>query len=231
MDDLSSSCLPMVLPPILEIRKYPDQCLRKVAREITDEEFASGEVEGCRLSEMGPALTTIMLESDGAGLAATQVGIGLRFWSVVFPDGPQAVFNPTFQGEGHASISEGCLSLPSIMAEIDRYEKVSVSGFNSKGERIHLETKGISAIAVQHETDHLNGILFIDHVKEDYANDIKIAIGVDGDVIESFIRNRRRIAWKTGGDMAVLSISPMFLKILTEGAKDRIVCFKRKATG
>lgn len=106
-----------------------------------------------------------MKEADGVGLAAPQVGVSLRVVTIDVGDGPYVLVNPEiiWQSEVESDFEEGCLSFPGITVNIRRPEKVKVSYFDEKGNKAVIEADGLFARAVQHELDHLNGILIIDH--------------------------------------------------------------------
>lgn len=105
---------------------------------------------------------------NGVGIAAPQVGVNVRvFLALIDPKKLVAMINPEIlsHNEEIASAEEGCLSLPGQWGQVERYTEVSVRFLNTKGKENTLKLKGFSARVVQHEMDHLNGILFVDHVK------------------------------------------------------------------
>jgi peptide deformylase len=111
-----------------------------------------------------------MYEADGVGLAAPQIGVLQRV--IVLdtrprqPDSqPIAMVNPEILNlNGHTVYKEGCLSLPGEAEDVDRSTTVTVRFLNQSGEEQTLEADGLLAIAIQHETDHLNGTVFVDHI-------------------------------------------------------------------
>ena len=112
-----------------------------------------------------------MYESEGIGLAATQIGVDKRVIvldvSSSEEDGvPMALVNPEIVGcEGSAiAVTEGCLSVPGVRGEVVRPETVIVRGLNENGEPVMLRAGGLLGRAIQHEIDHLDGILFIDRI-------------------------------------------------------------------
>lgn len=145
---------------ILEIVKYPDIRLKKRAEEVQ----SIAQVE--KLIE---DMTETMYAAPGVGLAAPQVGISLRV-AVVDPSPPDkknpiVLINPDIiRREGEAGIEEGCLSLPGPRAMITRAEKIYVTALDIQGKPVEKEAEGLLAIIIQHEIDHLNGQLFIDHL-------------------------------------------------------------------
>lgn len=104
-----------------------------------------------------------MVEADGAGLAAPQVGISKRV--IVYRDENDVfeLINPVIvSSRGPAVDIEGCLSFPGLYGEVPRAEHVQVTGLNREGKEIRLDAKGFLARVLQHEIDHLEGILFVD---------------------------------------------------------------------
>lgn len=115
-------------------------------------------------------LETTMLEQDGLGLAANQIGSAVSVFAVnprgADLDGPPyCLLNPRLTGsEGQIEREEGCLSLPGIYDVIGRPEAIRVAGIDSAGRPVNVEARGLLARTMCHEIDHLNGVLFIDHL-------------------------------------------------------------------
>jgi peptide deformylase len=113
----------------------------------------------------------LMYEHEGVGLAANQVDLPYRVF-VANPEGDPAVteaefvfINPVLRGgKGSAEEEEGCLSIPQIFAPVKRNETVKIQAYSLRGEPIEVELNGLFARVVQHETDHLDGMLFIDRL-------------------------------------------------------------------
>ncbi len=144
----------------LIIVKYPDPVLRKKAAPITR---MTPEIR-----EFIARMHELMQSANGVGLAAPQVGISLRIIIVDAGDGAQTLINPQIHlSEGHEQGSEGCLSLPRLYGEVMRAERVVVRAMNDKGRKITLSGEGLWARAIQHEIDHLDGVLFTDRVRPD----------------------------------------------------------------
>ena len=146
---------------MLGLRYYGDPVLRKTAQAV---EAFDGEFEGF-VSEMVEA----MRREDGVGLAAPQVGVSKRLIVVDASGGeeePYVLVNPeiTYLSDEKVEEDESCLSLPDITVAVSRSARVSARAQNEKGEFYTIENaEGLLAKALQHENDHLNGILLIDH--------------------------------------------------------------------
>lgn len=144
-----------------EILKFGDEALRKKCRPVTgfDE----------RLGTLLDDLTETLLASEGVGLAAPQVGILRRVAVVNVRDdrGTIELVNPEIiEEEGTQTGNEGCLSAPNEFSPVERPFKVTVKAFDRHGNEFTVTGKELMARALCHELDHLDGILFIDHVKK-----------------------------------------------------------------
>jgi peptide deformylase len=145
---------------IRDILKYPDPRLRNVAQPV-------GEVTP-ELETLIDDMAETMYASGGCGLAATQIGVDLRVFVVDTagedePSDFRVFVNPEIlSGEGSQVWNEGCLSFPGASEEISRAAKVTVRALDRQGKPFELEAEGLLAVAVQHELDHLNGVLMID---------------------------------------------------------------------
>jgi peptide deformylase len=138
--------------------KYPADVLRQSARDL-DKVTKKTQL---LIDEM----MKIMRDANGVGLAAPQIGI-LQRVIVVAPDDmrPTALINPKIvKAEGEQIGQEGCLSIPGLYGDVKRAEYVEVEAFDRKGRGITVELEGMPARVVQHEIDHLDGVLFIDKV-------------------------------------------------------------------
>ncbi|GAB6170000.1 peptide deformylase [Clostridium carnis] len=145
---------------IRNIRKKGDEVLRKKCKVVT-------EITPRTLKLLEDMADT-MYEADGVGLAAPQVGILQRIFVIdIYDDEGLRVFiNPEILEKSGSQIGEeGCLSIPGELGEVDRANYVKVKALNERGEEFILEATELLARAIQHENDHLNGELFIDHVK------------------------------------------------------------------
>ena len=142
---------------LAQIRQYPDPALRLQASDITtfDRELA-------RLAER---MTALMAHAQGVGLAATQVGILQRLFVFrVGDDEPVAIANPRIaeRSDETAVDDEGCLSLQGILVPVERSIAVTLAGQDPSGNDVRLELEELGARVVQHELDHLDGVLIID---------------------------------------------------------------------
>ena len=108
-----------------------------------------------------------MRQVDGIGLAAPQVGVPLRVIVLQMPEEELvAIINPeVVKRAGEREVTEGCLSVPGYAGEIKRSVSITVKGLNRQGKAIRIKATGLMAQALEHELDHLNGVLFVDHVK------------------------------------------------------------------
>ncbi len=110
---------------------------------------------------------TLYAEPGRAGLAAPQIGIPKRVAVVDTEDGVIELINPVIvERKGSQEGAEGCLSIPNVYGYVTRSTYIKVSSLNRNGEETVLEAEGFTAICMQHEIDHLDGILYIDHVKQ-----------------------------------------------------------------
>jgi peptide deformylase len=148
---------------VLPIRKLPDPVLRERAQEITE---ISGELQRL-IDDMGET----MYAAPGLGLAANQVGVLDRL--IIFdvsqreggPRDLKVVLNPCITAaEGEVVREEACLSVADFAAEVRRHARVMVSGLDREGNPLKITGEGLLAVVLQHEVDHLDGILFIDHI-------------------------------------------------------------------
>jgi len=141
------------------IRKYGDPILRKKCRLV--EEVGSAE------RNLILRMFTIMREHEGIGLAAPQVGIERQI--IVIDTGEELLdlINPQILGgKRESSLTEGCLSLPEIFVSVKRSTRITVEGLDRYGKKVRVEAKGLLARVIQHEVDHLNGILIVDYADE-----------------------------------------------------------------
>ena len=145
--------------------KYPDPQIRSKAKPV--------ETIDDSIQRLIDRMIDDMYDGNGVGLAAPQIGVPLRV--IVFDPGkregggkPQVLINPELvSGEGEVCETEGCLSVPGRACDVPRYEKVTVRGLDRKGHRVKIkEATGLLARVLQHEIDHLDGMLIIDRGEE-----------------------------------------------------------------
>jgi len=146
---------------ILDIKTYPDSVLlhpAEMVTEITEE-----------IRNLGQDMIQTMYENQGIGLAAPQVGHSCRLITVDV-SGPDSrtdlnvLINPVIEErEGETEFEEGCLSLPEFHTKTKRAAQVIVSGLDLEGQEQKIEAQGLLAICLQHEVDHLQGTLLLDH--------------------------------------------------------------------
>jgi peptide deformylase len=144
---------------ILPIRKLGDPVLREPCREV--------EVFDRQLRALSRDMLETMYDAPGVGLAAPQVGLSLRFfvYDAEKGAGPGAVANPALSElQDELFEEEGCLSIPNLWAFSHRAARVRIDGQDLDGRPISLVGEGLAARIFQHETDHLNGMLFIDRL-------------------------------------------------------------------
>ena len=151
---------------LAQIRQYGDPVLRMKANEVVE---VDDDVR--RLVER---MTSLMEDAQGVGLAATQVGVLRRLFVFVNgDDGPQAVVNPTVveRAEETDSDEEGCLSLQGVKVPVERSVRVVVEGLDANGKPVRYELEDYDARVVQHELDHLDGVLIIDRTDDEHCKE------------------------------------------------------------
>lgn len=142
-----------------EIRLFGDPVLRQVAAEITD-------IDG-RIARMAYDMVPAMYDAEGLGLAAPQVGIQKRLFVYDIGEGPEVLINPVIsESRGEWGYLEGCLSVPGLSFEIVRPKEVHLTGYDLDGKEISIEADEILARLFQHELDHLDGVLLLDHLEK-----------------------------------------------------------------
>lgn len=147
---------------VLPIRKLGDPVLREPCRDV--------EVFDELMQRLYEDMVETMYDAPGVGLAAPQVGLSLRFFVFDANDGngPGAVANPQLtEHAGEQVEEEGCLSVPGLWYPTARSQTVRVIGQDLEGRPISLEGEGLLSRIFQHETDHVNGMLFIDRLSEE----------------------------------------------------------------
>ncbi|QIM61964.1 peptide deformylase [Pasteurellaceae bacterium Orientalotternb1] len=147
---------------VLDVLIYPDENLAKVCQAV--------EKVDDELRQFIDDMFETMYDHEGIGLAAPQVNVLKRVITIDI-EGDKAnqivLINPEIvASSGETGIEEGCLSIPGCRALVPRKEKLTVKALNRNGEEFTLDADGLLAICIQHEIDHLNGVLFVDHISQ-----------------------------------------------------------------
>lgn len=143
------------------IRIYPDSILHEKAREIED--FSN-------IHHLVEKMFKIMRDEEGIGLAANQVGVASRIFvgRDVKDEGQIVLANPVIvEADGEDLMGEGCLSVPAANVEVERAEVIVVRGLDPDGKEVEYKAKGLTARMIQHEIDHLNGVLILDYLSRE----------------------------------------------------------------
>ena len=159
---------------VLSMRRYGDPILRLLAAPVA---AVTPEIKTL-IADMAET----MWHQVGIGLAAPQIGVSLRIF--VMDDGKRgarAIVNPVVTERGGVvKEEEGCLSLPGIFAEVERSKSLRIEGLDGEGQPISFEAQGLPAKIIQHELDHLDGVLFIDRLPPVTRDRIKKKIQKEG---------------------------------------------------
>ncbi len=203
---------------ILPIRIWGDPILKKRASAVD------------RLTTQDKKLIEDMIDTmkaaDGAGLAAPQVGVSKRIFVFRRGDDIHAMVNPKIiRRDGRKVGDEGCLSIPGVQARVERAARITVTGRNEKGKVITLDCEdgdeqGRSATCVQHEIDHLDGIMYIEKTEPDTLSWLIEAVDEDGEEIIELVEAEPEeilMAYKTRFLPKKLHISPMLKKRIMRG--------------
>ncbi|UCE97914.1 MAG: peptide deformylase [Dehalococcoidia bacterium] len=152
---------------VREICCLPEKILRQKAKKVPRVDAS--------IKRLIVDMVETMQQAEGIGLAAPQVGVSLRIAVLQMPDEePFTIINPKLvRRAGERLIMEGCLSVPGYQGEIKRSVSITVKGLNELGKEIRIKATGLMAQALEHEIDHLNGVLYIDRI-EDEGNLYKI---------------------------------------------------------
>ena len=147
---------------ILDILKYPNKKLRTVAKEV---EAVNGDIK-----KLVNDMFETMYAAPGIGLAATQVNFHQRIIVIDVSDDcdqPLCLINPEIiEKSGEIEYEEGCLSVPNYYENVKRANEIKVRALNEKGVSFEIEANEMLAVCIQHEMDHLMGILFVDHLSK-----------------------------------------------------------------
>jgi len=144
---------------IRAMHHLPDPVLRQKAKRVPTVDKS--------VQRLIDDMVETMQQANGVGLAAPQVGVSLRVIVLQVPgEEPIAIVNPEIvKRTGEQEVAEGCLSFPGYAGEIKRSASVTVKGLDRQGKPTRIKATGLMAEALQHEIDHLNGILYIDHLE------------------------------------------------------------------
>ncbi len=152
------------MPYIREIITDGHPTLRKVAKKVDPKEIADPLFQ-----QLVDDMFETMYAAPGVGLAAPQVNVAKRMFVMDIQEEehePAVVINPKIElAEDPVEMTEGCLSVPGYVGEITRFRHVAITGLDRHGNKIRLEGEGLFAQCLQHEIDHLNGVLYIDSAK------------------------------------------------------------------
>jgi peptide deformylase len=147
---------------IRTILHYPDKRLREAGKKV--------DVISPEIQKLVDDMAETMYAAPGVGLAATQIGESLQLFIIDIADAEEpsdlrVFINPEIlEAEGDITWQEGCLSFPGVQEDIERSLKVKVRAQDREGKWFELEAEGLLAVAIQHEYDHLQGVLMIDHM-------------------------------------------------------------------
>jgi len=145
-----------------QICTLPEDVLRQKAKKVS--------IIDNSIQKLIDDMIETMLESGGVGLAAPQIGVSLRVVVLKMPEEEECIvlINPeVVKRSGERELTEACLSVPGYYGEIKRAEKIIVKGLDRKGQKIRIRAEGLMAQALEHELDHLNGTLYIDHIEDE----------------------------------------------------------------
>lgn len=152
--------------PVYPIVHYPDERLKTVCEPM---------VPGKEALQLAEDLLDTMNTLPGVGIAAPQIGVLKRLVLVDASRNPRhppgrglmLLMNPEItRSEGRQVFKEGCLSIPQYLANIERAQSISVHAWTPEGQELHFDSEGFEAVVLQHEIDHLNGILFLDRIRD-----------------------------------------------------------------
>lgn len=146
---------------LMHIVKHPTSSLRERSKDV---EHPTSEKIKKLISDMNET----MIAAEGIGIAAPQVGVNIRLFLVRTDEGYHAYMNPTLKGFGWKKIrfEEGCLSVPGVFGPVKRPTALTITYTNEQGLKLTEKAKGLLARVLQHEYDHIQGILFIDKAEK-----------------------------------------------------------------
>lgn len=144
----------------LKIRTYPDPILKKKSEKVDPE-----KIKTAKFQKLISAMFDFMAENNGLGLAAPQIGESIQLCVINFAGDKYVLINPKIISKSWRKevCEEGCLSFPNKFIPVKRPRKVTVKALDANGNTFKITAEGLLSKAFQHEIDHLNGILFIEH--------------------------------------------------------------------
>ena len=154
---------------VLPIRTLPESVLRQKAKRV-------GTVDASIKKLVADMQETLHDDNGRVGLAAPQIGVSLRVVVIGLPDEEDMIMiNPEIiKKKGERLVSEGCLSIPGYLGDLNRAETVTAKWRDLDGKEVRIKAEGLLAQAIEHEIDHLNGQLYIDHMESaDYLQKIE----------------------------------------------------------
>ncbi len=145
---------------VLSIRNFPDPILKQKSKRVRAIDSSVKKL----ISDM---IETMHSDPGRVGLAAPQIGVSLRVIVIGLPEAEDiAIVNPEIvRRRGERLINEGCLSVPGYFGQVQRAESVTVKGRDQSGKEIRIKADGLLAQALEHEIDHINGVLYLDHLE------------------------------------------------------------------
>jgi peptide deformylase len=145
---------------VLPIKTLPEPVLRQKAKKVSSIDTSIKKL-------VADMRETLHADDGRVGLAAPQIGVSLRVVVIGMPDEEDMIMiNPEIvKTRGERRVTEGCLSIPGYMGELNRAEQVTAKWHNLEGKEIRVKAEGLLAQALEHEIDHLNGNLYIDHME------------------------------------------------------------------
>lgn len=146
---------------VLEIRTFPDPILKQKAKRVS-------RIDSSIRKLAADMIETMHAAPGRVGLAAPQVGIPLRLMVIGIPEDPDIVLvNPVIvKKKGERLLDEGCLSVPGFYGDVKRAESVTVRGRDLDDKEVRIKADGLLAQAIEHEVDHLDGRLYLDHLED-----------------------------------------------------------------
>ena len=155
----------------------PPYAIRIIGDPVLNERAAEVEDINGALVRLADDMLTTMYEAPGLGLAAPQVGVQKRLFVYDAGDGPAVLFNPVIsESRGEWAYEEGCLSVPGLSWEIIRPKEIHLTGYDLDGNEVSFEADELLARLFQHELDHLDGVLLLEHLDDDQRKAAKKAL-------------------------------------------------------